>query len=38
MADEYQCDACGASFDTREALEEHNREEHEEEMEVGQEG
>lgn len=28
MANEHQCDACGASFDTEEELQEHNREEH----------
>lgn len=28
MADEYECDLCGASFDSRDELDEHNQEEH----------
>lgn len=32
MADEYECDICGASFDAEEELQEHNREEHGQEM------
>ena len=32
MADEHECDLCGASFDTEEELQEHNREEHDQEM------
>ncbi|WP_449405259.1 C2H2-type zinc finger protein [Halorarum salinum] len=32
MADEYECDLCGATFDDEEDLHEHNREEHEAEM------
>lgn len=31
MAEEYQCDDCGAEFHTEEALEEHRTEEHERE-------
>ena len=30
--DEYECDMCGATFDTQEELQEHNREEHDQEM------
>ena len=33
MADEYQCDLCGASFDNEDELREHNQEEHGDEME-----
>lgn len=33
MADDYQCDMCGASFDSQEELEQHNQEEHPEEIE-----
>jgi len=32
MADEYECDVCGASFHDQEELEEHAREEHGQEM------
>lgn len=32
MADEYECDRCGASFDNEEELREHNQEEHGDEM------
>lgn len=32
MADEYECDMCGATFDTEEQLQEHNQEEHADEM------
>lgn len=32
MADEYECDICGASFDTEEELREHAQEENEQEM------
>lgn len=32
MADDYTCDMCGESFDSQEALEEHNRENHQDEM------
>lgn len=32
MADEYECDMCGATFDDQEELEEHAREEHDKEM------
>lgn len=32
MADEYECDMCGASFDSQEELEEHSEEEHDQEM------
>lgn len=32
MADELECDMCGATFDTQEELQEHNREEHDQEM------
>lgn len=28
MADEYECDLCGATFDDEDDLLEHNREEH----------
>ncbi len=27
--DEYVCEACGETFDSQQALEDHNREEHE---------
>ena len=30
--DEYECDMCGATFDSQEELEEHAREEHGKEM------
>lgn len=30
--DQHECDMCGATFDTQEELEEHNREEHGEQM------
>lgn len=30
--DQYECDMCGATFDTQEELDEHNQEEHSEEM------
>lgn len=33
MADEYECDMCGATFDSQEELDQHNQEEHSEEME-----
>ncbi|WP_170977344.1 C2H2-type zinc finger protein [Halorussus salinisoli] len=32
MADEYECDMCGATFVDQEELEEHAREEHGKEM------
>lgn len=32
MADEHECDICGQSFDTEEALKEHAQKEHEDEM------
>lgn len=32
MADEYECDMCGATFDNEEDLREHNQEEHAEQM------
>ena len=32
MADEHECDICGASFDTEEELREHAQEEHGQEM------
>lgn len=32
MADEHECDLCGATFDNEEDLQEHNREQHEQEM------
>lgn len=35
MADEYQCEMCGASFDSQDELEQHNQEEHADEMEAG---
>lgn len=31
MADEYECDVCGESFDTQEELEEHAQEAHDKE-------
>lgn len=34
MADEHECDICGASFDTEEELQEHVREEHDEDEET----
>jgi DNA-directed RNA polymerase subunit RPC12/RpoP len=34
MADEYECNACGATFDNEEELMEHNREKHGAETEV----
>lgn len=33
MANEYECDMCGASFDSEDELQEHNREEHPDEVE-----
>lgn len=33
MADEYECDMCGATFDDQAELEEHAREEHGKETE-----
>lgn len=32
MADEHECDVCGASFDSQEELDEHVQEEHGQEM------
>jgi rubredoxin len=32
MADEYECDMCGATFDSEEELQQHNQEEHADEM------
>lgn len=34
MADEHECDICGASFDSEEELQEHVREEHDEDEET----
>ena len=31
MADDYECDVCGASFDSEEDLQEHVQEEHDQE-------
>lgn len=36
MANEYECDMCGATFDSEEQLQEHNKEQHGEEMEQGE--
>lgn len=33
MADEHECDICGASFNSEGELEEHAQEEHDKEME-----
>jgi rubredoxin len=30
--DQYECDMCGATFDTEEELQEHNQEEHGDQM------
>lgn len=32
MADEHECDICGASFNSEEELKEHAQEEHDKEM------
>jgi hypothetical protein len=32
MADEHECDMCGATFDSEEELQQHNEEEHADEM------
>lgn len=31
MADEYECDVCGETFESRERLQEHTREKHDQE-------